>query len=347
MNSPNQPLNFQSYRPWLDGLRAIAIILVFLEHSNRFKNYPLGPIGVGLFFALSGYLISGLLLNELKKNERVQIFSFYMKRFGRLMPGLFLSVLVCSAIFLLISMKREAFNGLFAITYTTNYAAIFYGHNLTGFGHTWSLAVEEHFYIIWPLLMGFIYSKSKLKGLIYSSLAISIFVIFWRLFLNFLNVDKILFYVGTIERLDAIMYGCLVMFLLHYGWKPKLLHLVIGIFLVVTYAFHNIPFPNVLNSTAMGIGGALIVSAIDSQVIAKVNVFLSNKVMVSIGLLSYSLYLWHLPIFKITEYFLTPSIISLFVSILTTIVFASVSYYYFEMPLRSYFRKKYSSKHEG
>ncbi|MBF4991763.1 acyltransferase [Methylophilus sp. QUAN] len=342
MNSFTSPNQLLAYRPWLDGLRAVAIILVFLEHTNKFKSYPLGPIGVGLFFALSGYLISGLLLSELNKSGQINLLSFYMKRLGRLMPGLFLSVFVCSLIFILLHMKRDAFNGIFALTYTTNFAAIYYGHHLSGFGHTWSLAVEEHFYIIWPLLMGYLFSRFKLKGLLIGSLSASLFVLVWRFFLDQIGINKIVFYLGTIERLDAIMYGCFVMFLLHDGWKPKIGHLLIGILLMALYAFKQVPLPNVLNSTVIGISGALIVCSIDSRVIPIVNDVLSSKIMVTLGLLSYSLYLWHLPIFKIVDTFISPSWINILVSIAITSIVACVSYFYFEMPLRGYFRRKYS-----
>jgi peptidoglycan/LPS O-acetylase OafA/YrhL len=150
------------YRPGLDGLRAIAVAGVFLYHS-RIDWLPGGFLGVDLFFVLSGYLITSLLLVEWDARNRVDLRRFWLRRARRLLPALVvvvLAALVLAAIFARDDLARTRSDAVSSLLYYTNWHLIVANHsyfNLMGrpslLNHLWSLAVEEQFYVIWPLLL--------------------------------------------------------------------------------------------------------------------------------------------------------------------------------------------------
>jgi peptidoglycan/LPS O-acetylase OafA/YrhL len=151
-----------AYRPGLDGLRAIAVAAVFLYHS-RIDWLPGGFLGVDLFFVLSGYLITSLLLVEWDTGTRIDLRRFWLRRARRLLPALVvvvLAALVLSAIFARGDLARTRGDAVSSLLYYTNWHLIFANHsyfvrmgNPSLLQHLWSLAVEEQFYVIWPLLL--------------------------------------------------------------------------------------------------------------------------------------------------------------------------------------------------
>jgi peptidoglycan/LPS O-acetylase OafA/YrhL len=151
------------FRPDLQGLRALAIVLVVLGHAGL-SFVPGGFIGVDVFFVLSGYLITGLLWRELERDGRIVYSRFYARRLKRLLPALVTMLCISSglAVWLLSSAESKAqlASGAFAATWTSNlyfvFTSVAYFNELAGrdlFLHTWSLGVEEQFYLVWPLVM--------------------------------------------------------------------------------------------------------------------------------------------------------------------------------------------------
>lgn len=141
------------YRPEFDGLRGVAILGVVALHY--FPNwFRAAVIGVDLFFVLSGFLITRLILEERQRFGSVSLRNFYAKRFGRLVPGiLMLVVLVLPATSFLQDQRRELLWGsLAAVTFSTNWFRVF-GVDVGGLGHLWSIAIEQQFYLLWPLMM--------------------------------------------------------------------------------------------------------------------------------------------------------------------------------------------------
>lgn len=160
----NQP-NHLTYRPDLQGLRAIAVILVILKHAEV-GFFSGGFVGVDVFFVLSGYLISGLLIKELESTGTIRYFDFISRRLKRLLPALALMVSFCVLISpILVSgneIDQQFRSSFFAISWTSNlffaFSKLDYFSELQTkdfFLHTWSLGVEEQFYIIWPLCLLF------------------------------------------------------------------------------------------------------------------------------------------------------------------------------------------------
>ena len=151
-----------AYRPGLDGLRAIAVAGVFLYHS-RIDWLPGGFLGVDLFFVLSGYLITSILLVEWEARNRIDLRRFWLRRARRLLPALVvvvLAALILAAIFARDDLARTRGDAVSSLLYYTNWHEIIANHsyfNLMGrpslLQHLWSLAVEEQFYLIWPLLL--------------------------------------------------------------------------------------------------------------------------------------------------------------------------------------------------
>jgi peptidoglycan/LPS O-acetylase OafA/YrhL len=156
-----------AYRPGLDGLRAIAVTGVFLYHARPHADgtawLPGGFLGVDLFFVLSGYLITSLLLVEWEAGTRIDLRRFWLRRARRLLPALVvvvLAALVLSAIFARADLGRTRGDAVSSLLYYTNWHLILANHsyfvrmgNLSLLQHLWSLAVEEQFYVIWPLLL--------------------------------------------------------------------------------------------------------------------------------------------------------------------------------------------------
>jgi len=158
------------YRPEIDGLRALAIIPVILFHAG-FETFKGGFVGVDVFFVISGYLITGLILDEIKQGS-FSIVRFYERRIRRILPALFFVCLVCipfAWLWMLPSEFRDFSKSLAAVSL---FVSNFYFWNKSGYFeaatelkpllHTWSLAVEEQFYILFPLLLLLLYKRSTL-----------------------------------------------------------------------------------------------------------------------------------------------------------------------------------------
>jgi len=142
----------------LDGLRGVAIALVLALHSGYGPHFLGGGLGVDVFFVLSGYLITSLLLNEYERTGRVSLRSFYLRRVFRLYPALLMMVLAAGVLYADLpghTIFAWAKAAVVILLYVANFATAF-SHNgslVDGLGHTWTLALEEQFYIVWPLVL--------------------------------------------------------------------------------------------------------------------------------------------------------------------------------------------------
>jgi peptidoglycan/LPS O-acetylase OafA/YrhL len=135
----------------LDGLRTLAVMLVFAHHLDQ-HALPGGFIGVDVFFVISGYLITALLLREYHKTGKIALGQFYVRRALRLYPALLVMVALITPIAAIDRIGEPVFDGLAALSYVTDFWSNYFGH-LTLLLHTWSLSVEEQFYLVWPLIL--------------------------------------------------------------------------------------------------------------------------------------------------------------------------------------------------
>jgi peptidoglycan/LPS O-acetylase OafA/YrhL len=135
----------------LDGLRTLAVMLVFAHHLDQ-HALPGGFIGVDVFFVISGYLITALLLREYHETGKIALGQFYLRRALRLYPALLVMVVLIMPIASMDHIGEPVLDGLAALSYVTDFWSNYVGH-LTLFLHTWSLSVEEQFYLVWPLIL--------------------------------------------------------------------------------------------------------------------------------------------------------------------------------------------------
>jgi peptidoglycan/LPS O-acetylase OafA/YrhL len=279
------------HRPELDGLRGIAILVVLGAHTGvpGFSEGG-GGAGVTLFFVLSGYLITGLLLAERTRNGRVDLRAFYIRRALRLFPALAAVLIVVAALALTGLMPQAASEEvdyrivlLGVVCYVANWVAVA-GQSIGMLGHTWSLAVEEQFYILWPtlLLAGLRLGRQRMALIV-------LLLIFldtpYRLLLD-LNGGFMHVFVGTDTRGDALLFGC-VLAILETRW-----HVTVGwLGLLGVAALAALwPADPGLGAQILFIPAAAIVSTL---AVAGCPTILAWRPLAFIGKISYGLYLWH------------------------------------------------------
>jgi peptidoglycan/LPS O-acetylase OafA/YrhL len=214
--------------PSLDGIRAVSVLIVLLSHVG-FGHIVPGGLGVTVFFFLSGYLITTLLVNEHAANGRIHIGHFYVRRFCRLAPPLVITLVLAYGLVLAGALPGGAtWEGFFAqLLYFANYYDLFFsgGPNVpAGTGILWSLAVEEHFYIVYPLLLSALLGRMSRRSVGWLLALACVAVLAWRYALTAggdFSPNRI--YYATDTRVDSILYGCLLALLANpiEGQRPK------------------------------------------------------------------------------------------------------------------------------
>jgi peptidoglycan/LPS O-acetylase OafA/YrhL len=300
------------YRQEIDGLRAIAVIPVILFHAG-FKSFSGGYVGVDIFFVISGYLITSIILEELRAG-RFSLVKFYERRARRILPALFLVMTVCLPFAYALMTPQE--NTIFAqsILSVTIFASNILFFLTSGYFdtaaelkpllHTWSLAVEEQYYLLFPLLLmatsrfGEKWLRNALWGLILASLTLAQFLS--------MNGQGTGFYLLP-TRCWELLIGSLVALDCARKSKPNFPRLVLeffcffGILLIAFAVFmfdRQVPFPSVYTLVPT-LGAAMLIRYSSQQTV--VGRILSQRALVGIGLLSYSAYLWHNPIFAFSR----------------------------------------------
>jgi peptidoglycan/LPS O-acetylase OafA/YrhL len=338
--------------PSLDGLRAVAILLVLLCHwhfphggSSAVEKArgQAGDLGVQLFFVISGFLITTLMLREVRRTGRLDLRHFYLRRFLRIVP-VYLAYLAVLALLQAAGPARlTGRHWLGLATYTVN----FLGAPPDTF-HVWSLCVEEHFYLLWPLLLA-AFPVARCRRLALYGL-VGAFALRWLALL--LLRDPGFINRWTFTRLDDIAAGCLLAFLVHDPvWRGRLDRLVhsargLALVLLVPVAAHAVSSSLVgprLSSPALE---ALLVSLRSDVSAAAFAVFLwaavtrpgswggrllNYRAVVVIGVLSYSLYLWH-PLFVVSP---SPLLLSFPLNFVCSFLVAGLSYVLIEKPFLS------------
>ncbi len=352
------------FRPDLQGLRAIAIILVVLSHAE-FPFLTGGFVGVDIFFVLSGFLISGLLIREYERNGRISFSRFYARRLKRLLPALLfvLAVMTACAFWLLsfTEVKAQLGSAIYASTWTSNiYFALreldYFDELAVNdlFLHTWSLGVEEQFYLVWPLLLLFALkfhrknlpvNKQKptlvfLGVVIFASLSLCLYLS--------TSAVQFAFYLMP-SRIWQFSFGALVYVLFtksSIAVRQRGFVFYSGLVLVIGSGIvlhSNLRYPGVW-AILPSLGAALIILAGSGQTDNSTNP-LANPVLVWIGDRSYSWYLWHWPVLIIgfsLGFKNQPWQIAGLVSL--SLFLATLSYKYVELP---FWKGRYSQLKPG
>lgn len=287
--------------PALDGVRAIAIGLVLGFHGY-IPFLQGGQIGVDIFFVLSGYLITSLLLNELKATDRISFTRFFIRRALRLYPALLVMlglVLLYDVFFAKQGYMREViFSGLYLMDYGMAFNHV---RTFTPLSHTWSLAVEEHFYILWPPLLLWLwrrYPAAKLITFLTAGVCVSLA---WFLLSAYCVDSWLNVYLRFDTRLTGLLLGCLLAACRSHGKKIPFTDEGLAVFAVllglwVVAAPHNLAY-NAISAIPIVLASFFaffLIAKITQDQEWGVSKYLGSAIPAFIGKISYGVYLFHI-----------------------------------------------------
>lgn len=340
-----------NYRPEIDGLRAIAVTPVILFHAG-IEAFSGGFIGVDIFFVISGYLITCGILHDLNEGK-FSIVKFYERRARRILPALFF-ILFASFIaswFILIPshMKEFVQSMATAVVFASN---IFFYINSGYFNtaaefqpllHTWSLAIEEQFYLIFPTIMVSIWFISK-QRLAYILSGLAVLSLGWASWSSVNGNMSGSFYLLTSRGWELLAGSLSAVALTRPDWKgltfvptlAKQFFSILGLCLIIVSFFtftHFTPHPSYFTLIPV-IGTVCIILFASKHTLT--GRILSNRIFVGIGLISYSLYLWHHPIFVFDRYkaLSPPSEDKILILLILTLLLSIFSWHFIERPFR-------------
>ncbi|MGE3609186.1 MAG: acyltransferase family protein [Bacteriovoracaceae bacterium] len=331
----------KAYRPDIDGLRAIAVLSVLFFHAG-FSAFQGGFVGVDVFFVISGFLITGIIKEDVK-NHTFSFSKFYGRRARRLIPSLLLTVFLSGifAFFLLSPQHLSRFGG--EVVHSLLSVSNFYFWRESGYFdvtsdykpllHTWSLSVEEQFYLFWPISLFYFLRKSEKKALIF---LVVVGILSFIANMQYLHKSSAVFYLSPFRAFEFAI-GAIVVWLSEYKLKESMREFVsaLGLALIGYSIFtfnKNTPFPS-YNALIPCLGTAFIIYAGPSKWVGKI---LDNRIAIQIGLLSYSLYLLHWPILVFYKYakFADLTFVEKIGICTVSILAAFIMYHLIEQPLR-------------
>lgn len=349
------------YITGLDGIRAIAVIMVLAYHL-KLALFKSGFLGVTVFFVLSGYLITGILISEVEEEGTIDLKNFWLRRIRRLVPAVMsmaVVIIFVSAVVNRVIFTKGCKDFLASVLGFNNWWQIFNKVSYfeaagvpSPFTHCWSLAIETQFYLIYPLILLGIYKLAKSRGegrakrgLLFAgvTLLLALISVILMIVLFDPQQDASRVYYGTDTRAFSLLFGALLAILWDYRMVPRRLsasvNMVLGsvsfvVLLVMTIAING-------SSNFWYRGGQLVGTILTVLVIYTVSGrktwlsrFLSNPVLKWIGDRSYSIYLWHYPIILLISKGIKASWWITLIEIVLSVVLAELSYRFIETPIR-------------
>jgi len=349
------------YITGLDGIRAIAVIMVLAYHL-KLALFKSGFLGVTVFFVLSGYLITGILISEVEEEGTIDLKNFWLRRIRRLVPAVMsmaVVIIFVSAVVNRIIFTKGCKDFLASVLGFNNWWQIFNKVSYfeaagvpSPFTHCWSLAIETQFYLIYPLILLGIYKLVKSReegrakrGLLFAgvTLLLALISVILMIVLFDPQQDASRVYYGTDTRAFSLLFGALLAILWEYRMVPRRLsasvNMVLGsvsfvVLLVMTIAING-------SSNFWYRGGQFVGTILTVLVIYTVSGrktwlsrFLSNPVLKWIGDRSYSIYLWHYPIILLISKGIKASWWITLIEIVLSVVLAELSYRFIETPIR-------------
>lgn len=334
-----------SYRKEIDGLRAISVVAVIFFHAGLY-GFSGGFVGVDVFFVISGYLITSIIISENEKKE-FSLFKFYERRARRILPALFLVSALCiipAWLWLTPKEMKQFSESLIGVsTFTSN---IFFwlqsgyfdtASELKPLIHTWSLSIEEQFYLIFPACLSLLFKFQK-KRIIQTFFIIFVLSFSLSIYFSYNHSNFSFFNLPT--RLWELLIGVFLPFL-SFPKKTtsnvtKEIFSLIGLCMILFSIFkfnQATPFPS-FYTLAPTIGTALIILFATQKTL--IGTLLSMRILSTLGLISYSAYLWHQPLFAFSKLggFLKNDIITKYILIFITFFFAFLSWEFIEKPFR-------------
>jgi peptidoglycan/LPS O-acetylase OafA/YrhL len=336
-----------AYVPALDGIRAVSIIFVFLFHLGKL---PGGWVGVDIFFTLSGYLITSILISEHEATGSISVSNFYYRRARRLLPAV--AILICVALAFSFLLGDQLHN-----TTVDSIAALFYVEDFryafwpvipgTALVHLWSLSVEEQFYLLWPFFLIISLSAVGVRRSLYIVIAGILLVIVWRFILVSELVPSLYnrIYVSFDTRIDELLIGSALAL---SGHRPgdaiadpikSLWPIIIIFFAVVLITFDPLSkWEGVSSYPLIGAAAAWLIVIVTGERINPLTKLLTLAPLVALGRISYGLYLWHYLVIYELDYFIVHKLrgstmhLSL-VAGAVTLILAIASYRLIEQPV--------------
>lgn len=349
------------YITGLDGIRAIAVIMVLAYHL-KLALFKSGFLGVTVFFVLSGYLITGILISEVEEEGTIDLKNFWLRRIRRLVPAVMsmaVVIIFVSAVVNRIIFTKGCKDFLASVLGFNNWWQIFNKVSYfeaagvpSPFTHCWSLAIETQFYLIYPLILLGIYKLAKSRGegrakrgLLFAgvTLLLALISVILMIVLFDPQQDASRVYYGTDTRAFSLLFGALLAILWEYRMVPRRLsasvNMVLGsvsfaVLLVMTIAING-------SSNFWYRGGQFVGTILTVLVIYAVSGrktllsrLLSHPVLKWIGDRSYSIYLWHYPIILLISKGIKASWWITLIEIVLSVVLAELSYRFIETPIR-------------
>jgi peptidoglycan/LPS O-acetylase OafA/YrhL len=351
--------NLPAHVVGLDGIRGVAVLLVFISHFHWIlspdpfltkvtpwhfinRTFEAGFMGVDIFFVLSGFLITSLLMKDRSTNQKNLFRRFYRRRALRLLPALY--ALLLADFFV---SRWENFPG--DIQWRTTWHAILFlnnwnivnnfGEAQNDLGHLWSLGIEEQFYLIWPLTI-WLLAKLKIpsKMMIPLILFASLVVMVHRTSLWNDGTSWIILYIRTDTRLDSLLIGAMFAYAYrHYQVPSKILNSVATLsflgLVYIKYVLDKSPFIFEMGWTIIALLAGFIILSVVEGVFFVQKVFTWRPLTI-IGKVSYGLYLWHMPIFLLFGRHVTSGSrpLRLLIGIILASVVTSLSWFFIEKP---------------
>lgn len=336
--------------PSLDGIRAIAVIVVFVGHGfTVHESFP-GHVGVTIFFFLSGFLITTLLRRERDKTGRFSLGKFYLRRALRILPPAYLAIIASLAVVAsgVVENTLKPWGVASEFFMFTNYY-IAYGDR-DGLppetSQMWSLAVEEHYYLIFPaVVLSLLAMKLSLRTIGWSLLGVSVLVLVWRIYLASGDLDFYRLYTSTDTRFDILIYGSAMALLLNpvyddpfpfkrqlTQWTPRLIAPAAVVIFVAVSIAPSLYFRLVWADVILGLCMVPIFWTIVARPDGPVTALLNNRWVAKLGVLSFSMYLFHRLILKIVGEFISVGPVVDVISLMVTIAVAQLVFVFVEKP---------------
>lgn len=349
------------YITGLDGIRAIAVIMVLAYHL-KLALFKSGFLGVTVLFVLSGYLITGILISEVEEEGTIDLKNFWLRRIRRLVPAVMsmaVVIIFVSAVVNRVIFTKGCKDFLASVLGFNNWWQIFNKVSYfeaagvpSPFTHCWSLAIETQFYLIYPLILLVVYKLAKSRGdgrakrgLLFAgvTLLLALISVILMIVLFDPQQDASRIYYGTDTRAFSLLFGALLAILWEYRMVPRRLsasvNMVLGsvsfaVLFVMTIAING-------SSNFWYRGGQFVGTILTVLVIYAVSgrktwlsTFLSHPVLKWIGDRSYSIYLWHYPIILLISKGIKASWWITLIEIVLSVVLAELSYRFIETPIR-------------
>lgn len=361
-NSASSASSFRlGHRPVLDGVRGISILLVLIHHTEfitpiSFSILRGGFLGVDIFFVLSGFLITSILVEEFEDTGTLSFLRFYIRRALRLLPAVAAVLLFSAAVGSVLGFTRIGLTGwrvLSIVGYFTNWVRAYETPDLWFLTHFWSLAIEEQFYLFWPfLLIGLLRAGMKRRAVLLTVTALILCSVVLMAALHSSGATVLRLYTGSDTRAHSLLVGCWFSLALHWGylrtesWRRYQAFASFSFIVLITASFlvsSGNPVLYMGGSLLVAMCAGILILALVVSDQTRLTALFTNPVLLWLGQRSYGLYIWHWPFFYLCAYLGRPAL-AIPGGIIGALAAAALSYRFIELPFLT-MKARFSSAH--